>query len=411
MKDQVILHCDCNNYFASVESIYRPELRGVPMAVCGDPASRHGIILAKNEEAKKYGIKTAETIYQALKKCPNLTLIRPTRYLYGEYCRRINAIYAQYTDQVEAFSIDESWLDVTGSQNLFGTGEQIANELRRRVREELGLSISVGVSFNKIFAKLGSDMKKPDGTTVIGEDFRETVWPLPARELLYVGPATERKLAAHGICTIGQIAQADPEFLRRLLGVHGLSLHSYANGRDCSAVMPYGYRAPVQSIGHGVTCRSDLTGNEEMFRILLELSQDIGRKLRSYHLLAGGVQIGVRDSHLATRQYQRTLEIPTADALELARAGEGLLAQRWTGGAVRALTITAIDLCEESRAQQLTLFDDSARRDRRKRLNRTLDELENRFGRRAVYPSSLLLNEKMPRDGRNDVKLPGLMYR
>ena len=180
MKDRVILHCDCNNYFASVESIYRPELRDVPMAVCGDPASRHGIILAKNEKAKKYGIKTAETIYQALKKCPNLTLVRPTRYLYGEYCRRINAIYAQYTDQVEAFSIDESWLDVTGSQNLFGTGEHIADELRRRVREELGLTISVGVSFNKVFAKLGSDYKKPDATTVISRDnYRDILFPLP----------------------------------------------------------------------------------------------------------------------------------------------------------------------------------------------------------------------------------------
>ena len=174
--------------------------------------------------------------------------------------------------------------------------------------------------------------------------------------------------------------------------------------------MPYGYRAPVKSVGHGVTCRSDLTEKDEMFRILLELSQDIGRKLRSYHLLAGGVQIGVRDSHLATRQYQCMLEIPTADALELARCG-GRLLQKWTGGAVRALTITAIELREESRAQQLTLFDDSARRGRRERLNRTLDELEGRFGRRAVYPSSLLLNDKMPRDGRNEVELPGLMYK
>ena len=304
--------------------------------------------------------------------------------------------------------MDECWLDLTGCP--MKDGRAAADELRRVMREELGLTVSVGVSFNKIFAKLGSDMKKPDGTTVIGEDFRETIWPLPARELLYVGPATERKLASHGIFSIGQIALADPAFLRRLLGVHGLSLHAYANGRDCSAVMPYGYRAPVKSVGHGVTCRSDLTEKDEMFRILLELSQDIGRKLRSYHLLAGGVQIGVRDSHLATRQYQCALEIPTADALELAQTG-GRLLQKWTGGAVRALTITAIELCEESRAQQLTLFDDSARRGRRERLNRTLDELEGRFGRRAVYPSSLLLNDKMPRDGRTEVELPGLMYR
>ncbi len=405
---QVILHSDLNSFYASVEMRLDPGLRGRAVAVCGSVENRHGICLAKSQKAKEAGVKTGMAVWQAKQCCPELVIVPPQYDQYLKFSRLAREIYQRYTDRVEPFGMDECWLDLTGCP--MKDGRAAADELRRVMREELGLTVSVGVSFNKIFAKLGSDMKKPDGTTVIGEDFRETIWPLPARELLYVGPATERKLASHGICTIGQIAQADPAFLRRLLGVHGLSLHAYANGRDCSAVMPYGYRAPVQSVGHGVTCRSDLTEKDEMFRILLELSQDIGRKLRSYHLLAGGVQISVRDSHLATRQFQRALEIPTADALELAQAG-GQLLKKWTGGAVRALTITAIDLCEESRAQQLTLFDDSARRDRRERLNRTLDELESRFGRRAVYPSSLLLNDKMPRDGRNDVELPGLMYR
>ena len=405
---QVILHSDLNSFYASVEMRLDPGLRGRAVAVCGSVENRHGICLAKSQKAKEAGVKTGMAVWQAKQCCPELVIVPPQYDQYLKFSRLAREIYQRYTDRVEPFGMDECWLDLTGCP--MKDARAAADELRRVMREELGLTVSVGVSFNKIFAKLGSDMKKPDGTTVIGEDFRETIWPLPARELLYVGPATERKLASHGIFSIGQIALADPSFLRRLLGVHGLSLHAYANGRDCSAVMPYGYRAPVKSVGHGVTCRSDLTEKDEMFRILLELSQDIGRKLRSYHLLAGGVQIGVRDSHLATRQYQCALEIPTADALELARCG-GRLLQKWTGGAVRALTITAIELCEESRAQQLTLFDDSARRGRRERLNRTLDELEGRFGRRAVYPSSLLLNDKMPRDGRNEVELPGMMYK
>ncbi len=405
---QVILHSDLNSFYASVEMRLDPGLRGRAVAVCGSVENRHGICLAKSQKAKEAGVKTGMAVWQAKQCCPELVVVPPQYDQYLKFSRLAREIYQRYTDRVEPFGMDECWLDLTGCP--MKDGRAAADELRRVMREELGLTVSVGVSFNKIFAKLGSDMKKPDGTTVIGEDFRETIWPLPARELLYVGPATERKLASHGIFSIGQIALADPAFLRRLLGVHGLSLHAYANGRDCSAVMPYGYRAPVKSVGHGVTCRSDLTEKDEMFRILLELSQDIGRKLRAHHLLAGGVQIGVRDSHLATRQYQCMLEIPTADALELAQTG-GRLLQKWTGGAVRALTITAIELCEESRAQQLTLFDDSARRGRRERLNRTLDELEGRFGRRAVYPSSLLLNDKMPRDGRNEVELPGLMYR
>ena len=405
---QVILHSGLNSFYASVEMRLDPGLRGRAVAVCGSVENRHGICLAKSQKAKEAGVKTGMAVWQAKQCCPELVVVPPQYDQYLKFSRLAREIYQRYTDRVEPFGMDECWLDLTGCP--MKDGRAAADELRRVMREELGLTVSVGVSFNKIFAKLGSDMKKPDGTTVIGEDFRETIWPLPARELLYVGPATERKLASHGIFSIGQIALADPAFLRRLLGVHGLSLHAYANGRDCSAVMPYGYRAPVKSVGHGVTCRSDLTEKDEMFRILLELSQDIGRKLRAHHLLAGGVQIGVRDSHLATRQYQCMLEIPTADALELAQTG-GRLLQKWTGGAVRALTITAIELCEESRAQQLTLFDDSARRGRRERLNRTLDELEGRFGRRAVYPSSLLLNDKMPRDGRNEVELPGLMYR
>ena len=219
---RVILHCDCNNFFASVESIDHPEYRSVPMAVAGDPSQRHGIILAKNEKAKKFGVQTAETIWQARQKCPELLLIPPHHEQYEEVSCRINEIYRKYTDLVEPFSIDESWLDVTGCQRLFGDGKTIADRLRREIREQIGVTISVGVSYNKIYAKLGSDYKKPDATTVIlPQDVPTIVYPLPVGDLFGVGRRMQVELERLGIRTIGQLAAADPEFLTKRFGKMG----------------------------------------------------------------------------------------------------------------------------------------------------------------------------------------------
>ena len=208
--DRVILHCDLNCFYASVELLSHPDLRDVPMAVCGDPNSRHGIILAKNEPAKKFGIQTAETIWQAKKKCPDLVLLPPHHDLYREYSRKVNAIYDEYTDLVEPFGIDESWLDVTHTLHLFGgDARALADALRERMKRQLGLTLSVGVSFNKVFAKLGSDYKKPDATTVISrENWKELVWPLQVGDLLYVGGAARKLLKQYGITTIGQLPPA-----------------------------------------------------------------------------------------------------------------------------------------------------------------------------------------------------------
>lgn len=225
--DRVILHCDLNSFYASVELLNRPELRRLPVAVCGDPASRHGIILAKNDPAKRFGVQTAETIWQARKKCPELILLPPHHRLYREYSRRVNAVYDEYTDLVEPFGIDESWLDVTNTLHLFGMeAPALADALRRRVRKELGLTLSVGVSFNKVFAKLGSDYKKPDATTVISrENWRELVWPLPAGDMLYVGRAAGRLLGQYGVGTIGELAACRRETLEELMGKLGGQLH------------------------------------------------------------------------------------------------------------------------------------------------------------------------------------------
>ena len=259
--DRIILHCDLNCFYASVELLSHPELRDVPTAVCGDPASRHGIILAKNEPAKRCGVQTAETIWQARKKCPGLVLLPPHHALYREYSHRVNALYDEYTDLVEPFGIDESWLDVTGSLHLFGgDARQLADTLRRRVREELGLSLSVGVSFNKVFAKLGSDYKKPDATTVISRDtWRDLVWPLPVGDLLYVGGAARKLLRQYGITTIGQLAACRREMLETLMGKLGGQLYEYANGLDTDPVRSRYEAEPVKSVGNGTTFPQNLT--------------------------------------------------------------------------------------------------------------------------------------------------------
>lgn len=250
MADRVILHCDLNCFFASVELLDKPALWEVPVAVCGDPASRHGIILAKNEPAKKRGVQTAETVWQAKKKCPVLVLLPPHHELYKEYSKKVNAIYERFTDLVEPFGIDESWLDVTGSLHLFGgDAKALADRIRETVKAETGLTVSVGVSFNKVFAKLGSDLKKPDATTVIDRDhWRDIVWPLPLGDMLFAGKAAQRTLGQYGIETIGQLA-AQPEALpEQLLGKMGHQLWRYANGLDDSAVRPSHQREPVKSV-------------------------------------------------------------------------------------------------------------------------------------------------------------------
>ena len=262
--ERVIFHCDLNSFFASVELLEHPELRHLPVAVCGDPEGRHGIVLAKNDPAKAQGVRTAETIWQARRKCPQLVLLPAHHDRYQEFSRRVNAIYEEYTDLVEPFGIDESWLDVTGTLHLFGgDARALADRIRERVRTQLGLTLSVGVSFNKVFAKLGSDYKKPDATTVIGrEDVERIVFPLPVTDLLFVGRAATQELERFGVRTIGQLAAFDRAALGRLLGQHGLQLHDYANGRENSPVRPAGEYVQPKSVGNGFTFPQDLVGWE-----------------------------------------------------------------------------------------------------------------------------------------------------
>ena len=358
--ERVILHCDQNCFFASVELLSHPDLRDVPMAVCGDPASRHGIILAKNEPAKRFGIQTAETVWQARRKCPGLVLLPPHHKLYREYSVRVNELYGQYTDLVEPFGIDESWLDITGSMHLFGGDPvAIADDLRRRVREELGLSTSVGVSFNKIFAKLGSDYKKPDATTLISpENWQEIVWPLPVGAMLFVGRSAQRTLAQYGVETIGQLAACRPEMIEQLLGKLGRQMHEYANGLDRSPVRPQAEREPVKSVGNGTTFPHDLTRWEEVRAGLAALSDSVAMRLRRQGLYCSGVQVTIKDSSFCSISRQKRLESPTRLMKDIQRAAMELTRSAWRAPTpIRMLTVTALHITESAESfEQLDLL-------------------------------------------------------
>lgn len=383
--ERTILHCDLNSFFASVELLHHPELQTRPVAVCGDPESRHGIILAKNEPAKAYGVKTAETIWQAKRKCPDLVLLPAHHEEYRKYSRLINDLYEHYTDLVEPFGIDESWLDVTGSMHLFGgTGQAVADRLRQEVRERFGLTISVGVSFNKVFAKLGSDYQKPDATTVISrENFRALVWPLPVTDLLFVGRSCAETLGKYGVNTIGQLAAFDRTALNRLLGKQGDQLWLYSNGLDDSPVAPAGTYVPPKSVGNGETFPHDLVGFDQLRDGLRPLSEQVARRLRRHSMKCTALQLTIRDPGFKDICRQRPLPAPTCTALELLRAAMDILNDCWREDApVRALTLTAISLVNEDNCvEQVDLFDTQApqRRARRETLERTMDYLRSKY--------------------------------
>ncbi|MDD4169375.1 MAG: DNA polymerase IV [Desulfotomaculaceae bacterium] len=409
---RTILHSDLNSYYASVEMMLEPSLRGKAVAVCGSTEDRHGIVLAKSEPAKKAGVKTGQVNWQARLICPELIIVPPHYEQYLKYSKLTREIYHRYTDQVEPYGMDECWLDLTGSTKLLGSGEKAAGEIRQTVKEELGLTVSIGVSYNKIFAKLGSDMKKPDAVTVISRDnYRDKAWPLPASDLLYVGRATEKKLASWNIHTNGELAASPPAFLKRRLGKNGLMLWNFANGLDESKVMPGDYHAPVKSIGHGITCTADLEDNEEVWRVFLELAQDIGHKLRVYGLSARGVQITIKDNTLFYKQHQAQLGFATRSPMELALKARELFERNYCWHThVRAVTVRAINLVPKSRPEQLNLFDDPVQRERRERLEDTIESIRARFGKRAVYNAVLKGDLKMPGRGMHEVIMPGVMY-
>lgn len=407
--DRVILHCDCNNYFASVELLDKPELRDQPVAVAGDPEGRHGIILAKNQIAKNYGVQTAETLWQAKKKCPGLILLPPHMDKYRAMSRRVNAIYLDYTDQVEAFSIDESWLDVTASRNLFGDGAAIADLLRRRVREELGITISVGVSWNKTFAKMGSDYKKPDATTVITrENVSQILYPLPVTDLIFVGKSSGQVLARHGIHTIGDLAACSMAEAEAWLGKGGKGLWLAARGLDDSPVRCYGEHEAVKSVGNGMTYPQDLVGREACIAGLTPLCESVGARLRAQHLKCRTITLQIKDPQLKVISRQKPVDPPTNLTRYLLREVIQLLESAWPEDApVRLFTVTAGSLMDENVpvTAQLSFLEETPREDpRQRRLEQALDGLRNRFGQDAIATARGLTAPAMHRAGESSLE-------
>lgn len=395
-QDRTILHCDMNGFYASVELLQLPHLKDLPVAVCGNPESRHGIILAKNDHAKKFGIVTAETVWQAKKKCPELVLVPPHHRLYKEYSLKINEIYLRFTDMVEPFSIDESWLDVTGSLKLFGTGKEIGDRIRELVREELGLTLSVGVSYNKVFAKMGSDYKKPDATTVISrENYRNILWPLPVGELFFVGQATSEKLNQMGITTIGQLAQSQPQVLTAVFGKHGQQMYEYANGLENSPVLRYDEQEDIKSVGNGITFRRNLEGEKDIAVAVTALADKVASRLRAGHVKCAGVKVDIKDPMFHTISRQKQLDQPTNTAVEIRDHVMDLIRKSWKlNDPIRLLTVTGINLRPENEAVQLSLFDTvDQRREKNEKMERTMDSIRQKFGGGAITYGGLMRND------------------
>lgn len=385
--DRTILHCDLNGFYASVECLKRPELKNVPMAVCGSVENRHGIVLAKNELAKAYGIVTAETVWQAKKKCPELVTVPPRHGEYSKYSRIVNAIYERYTDMVEPFGIDESWLDVTGSLHLFGTGAQIADEIREVVKREVGLTVSVGVSFNKVFAKLGSDYKKPDATTVISrENYRNIVYPLPVSSLLYAGKAATKALERLGVTTIGQLAAFSRAAVSEILGKLGEMLHDYACGLDDSPVAIAGQNSAPKSVGNGMTFKRNLVGMEDIRAGVVALSDSVASRLRRCGMKCSTVQVTIRDPQFKTICRQKKLSSPTHQTKEISEAALALIAASWRVNApIRMLTITGQNLTT-GEEEQISMFggERDAAHQKRERIEQAVDRIRGKYGRDAI---------------------------
>ena len=389
---RIILHSDCNCFYASVECALNPALKGKPVAVSGNPEKRHGIILAKSEEAKKFGVKTGEAIWQAKKKCPQLITLPPNFSKYVEYSKSVKEIYYKYTDMVESFGLDEAWLDVTGSTRLFGNGYKIAQKIRSRIKKELDITVSIGVSYNKIFAKLGSDYKKPDAVTLINKsNYKHMVWSLPAEDLLYVGSATKKKLNSLGIFTIGQIANTPVDILKKNLGKWGQMLHSFANGNDTSTVALYGETSPVKSIGNSTTSPRDLKDITYVKIIMGVLADSVARRMREQGLSCMLVSITVRDNSLCSFTRQKKLLSYTDITSEILSTALALFKESYSWKKpIRSLGLSVSELTCKDSGSQLSLFEDNKKRLRQESLDKTTDALKNRFGNFIINPAVML---------------------
>ena len=398
-QKRVILHSDLNNFFASVEIARNPALGGKPLIVCGDPKERHGIVLAKNEEAKRYGIKTAETVYSALKKCPDLQMVESHFHEYQRYSKRVREIYERFTEKIEECSIDECALDMTESTYLFGSGQEIAEKIRKTVKEELKLTVSIGVSFNKVFAKLASELKKPDAVTIISEDnYQEVVYPLPVGNLWLVGGATEQILRKMGVYTIGDLANADEQKLVRAFGKRGKQLSVFARGEDDEPVRFQKNKEDLKSIGNSTTLPKDITDREEVKRWLYALAESVSARQRFADVgRANTVHLTVRNEKFETFSWQTKVS-PTALCGDIAKTAFELFCKRYPIGAkVRLLGISVSGF--DYKVEQLSLLDEidgeNASYEKKERAEDAIAKIREKYGYASLQRGVVLTDEKL----------------
>lgn len=395
--DRVILHCDLNNFYASVETILHPEYKGKPIAVCGDPKKRHGIVLAKSQPAKIMGVKTGDTVWQAQQKCPDITIVPPTFREYVKYSDVVFKIYTEYTDRVEHFGMDECWLDVTGSVGLFGDGKKIADTIRKRVYDETGLTISVGVSWTKSFAKLGSDLKKPDATTVISrENYKSVVWNLPVGEMIYIGRSSVSRLKKLNINTLGELANADRALLKQHFGIVGDKLIDAASGNEKEPVKFYYDVHIPKSVGHGTTTTKDVENLEQAKIVVYALSEMVATRLRKYNLVARCVSVGLRNTSLEWFSRQTNLIEPVNNASDIANAALKLLKDNYNFALpLRTISVYTSNLESATGAFQMSFFNEN---EKEKRLEKSIDEIRKKYGYKSVQRAVLLNNDVLNAD-------------
>lgn len=390
---RAILHCDMNNFYASVELLDFPQYKNMPVAICGDPKNRHGIILAKNQIAKDFGVVTAETIFSAKKKCRNLICLPPNLDKYKKYNKLINEIYLEYTDMIQPFSIDESWLDVTNSQHLFGSGYEIANTLKNRIKNQLGLTLSIGVSFNKIFAKMGSNYKKPDAVTLITkENYKKILWPLDVNKLFFAGKSTTRKLNSIGCYTIGDLAKTHVDVLVNLLGKNGLMLYQYANGLDTSPVSLYHKQDSIKSVSHGITFQRNLIGEKDIRSGIALLSEKVAQRLRNNKCKAMGVKIDIKSADFKVISKQKQFSSPTDVTSDIRNLSFEIIKSCWNfSNPIRLLSIAAINLVDRDSNTQITIEDISNPKNlKMSELDYAIDNIKSKYGNNIIAPGRLI---------------------
>ena len=388
MRD--ILHCDLNNFYASVECLVNPNLKGKPVAVCGDEKERKGVVLAKNYIAKSYGIKTGMTNYEAKKICKDLILVTANFPLYLKYSRLVKSIYLEYTDQMESFGIDEAWLDVTNSK-YFGDALTIAKTIKQRVKDEIGLTVSIGVSFNKIFAKLGSDMKKPDAITIISkENFKDRVWELPAESMICIGKATIKKLHKYNIFTIGDLANTDINFLHHKLGKWGIYLYNFANGFEDSKVKSIYDPTKIKSIGNSNTFYKDLNNKQEISAGIYALTDSIVKRAFEKNIYnAKTIQVTIKNFDMTTLSKQTSLSPSQINSKNLYRAFNNLTNQiKDNEKPIRGLSLSIRSF--NSKSRQMSIFDDKTAK-----LDKTIEKINKKYGFSVINRANILLDSKI----------------